>query len=239
MGARLFTAYFMRHPQTTQNVGGENLDERTPLTERGWEQAEHIFEFIERERIQHVICSPADRTFGVLMEKRRSDIPVSVSPLFREWSRADKLREFQKEGVSKDDSRIKAIKLNRILNFGPDFNPLPGEEGWGDVLGIMNGGLKFVRDIALEHDPPLERLLVLTHRHRALMYKAFISAGMKAMDEPMLRILGTHPLLFPELFKLMDANYRFDNTDYLEFYYGQLYGKETSGWSIDIGKKIC
>ncbi len=222
-------AYFMRHPESTSNIGERNLDDETPLTEFGKAQIDHIFDFIQEKDIHHVVCSPADRTFGALMEKWHPDIPVLVSPYFSEWKRARCLKNLDRK-----DPEYVRIKRRRINEFGPDFVPLQGEETWETILTRLYRGFALVRDL----ESP--RTLVLTHHHHALMRLAYVIAGEIEMMFNNVHHYDVEqfPQDFVSIFKGLYASSRMHNLRYLEFRYGQKYDSEKLGWNWEVGSDL-
>ncbi len=222
------TAWLMRHPESQANVGGKNQDDETPLTTYGLEQIKYIFSFIKENDVQHVVCTPADRTFGAMMEQWDSSIALSTMPFFGEWKRADTVRTLERS-----HPEAQRIKKRRIEEFGPDFQPLPGEESWeATILGLFRG-FQYLRDL------DLERVLVLTHRHRAMQALSYVLAG---GVEFRFGALDYDPEQFPQefvsFFKAFDRVAKFGNTNYLKLQYHKRFGSDELCWNWDVGRTL-
>jgi hypothetical protein len=151
-----------------------------------------------------------------------------MSPFFQEWKRADGIK-----GRLRSDPYVQATKRRRVEEFGPDFAPLPGEEFWEETLAFLYGGLEMIQ--ALD----ASRVLVLTHRHRALMYLAYILAGgvQKDLGE-LIYDFERFPTEFVSFFKAFDAHAKFDNVNFLEFEYRERFGSDEVCWNWNAGQKI-
>lgn len=225
------TAYFMRHPESDANIGGHNRNDATPLSENGLRQAERIFAFIKKRGITTVMCSAADRTFGVLAKEWHPDLQLDLhmSPFFGEWKRAHALLDLRR-----DDPEAKRIKQRRLDEFGPAFSPYPGEESWRDTLMYLYGGFETIQNIGSPE------VLVLTHLHKALMCKAYVYAGgvmrignKELFDDPI-----SFTPKFITLFKCFEEFGWIGNTDYIEFEYRKKFGSDEMCWNVNEGKSI-
>lgn len=206
--------YVMRHPECYSNVGGTNDDDNTRLTPKGERQVPGIIRFIHRKKIQFIITSMALRTLEVMI-KDRAGLPMVSSPLFGEWPRADWVR-----GKKWDEPFVSDIKDRRLAEFGPDFVPLSGEQSWDEKIKSLEAGFRFLQ--ALEQ----RRVLILGHRYTSLMQKVRVLVG------------SFDPVLFPFVFRMLDKTSMFENTDYFEFVYTNLYRSEQMGWRCRDGKQI-
>jgi broad specificity phosphatase PhoE len=222
------TGWLMRHPECEANVGGMNQDDLTPLTPLGLQQTESIFTFIKKNDVQHVVCTHADRTFAAMMEQWDSSIALSKMPFFGEWKRADAVKK-----LNRADPEAKRIKLRRLEEFGPDFQPLKGEESWENILLYLYRGFQYLRDLECQ------RVLVLTHRHRAMQALAYVLAGGVELRFNVLEYdVSVFPREFVSFFKAFDKIARFENTDYFELKYQKRFDSDERCWNWNLGRKL-
>jgi broad specificity phosphatase PhoE len=222
-------AWLMRHPKSVANAGGLNGDDLTPLAPEGLAQVPLIFDFIQKNDIEHVVCSPADRTFGAMMESWNPDIKLSVVPFFGEWKRADKVKK-----LLRTDPLAIEVKRRRLEEFGPDFIPYPGEETWEQTLRHLYYGFQYVQELECD------RSLVLMHRHRAMQAVSYVLAGGVQMrfNNILEYDAETFPQEFVSFFKAFDRIVKFNNTDYLELVYKKRFGSDEECWNWDVGQKL-
>lgn len=145
--------YFVRHGESESNVKGVLLGADTPLTERGYEQANFIAERCARLPIEAIISSTmlrARETARIISEKIK--IPLELSDLFVERTHPDIYL-----GKSYDDPEIQRVEQILRDKFTEQGFRHSEEETFDDLKTRGKKALKFLEERKEGH------LLVATH----------------------------------------------------------------------------
>lgn len=208
--------FCVRHPESVANAQGTNMGSVTALTDKGREQAEHIFARLMAHKVDLIVASTASRTFGaVYLLSQQHGIECIGTDRFIEWRRP--ACTIGEKSVGPD---MREILDRRIRLFGPGYVPHDGEETWEETVQLIENGLYFLRTLA--RDLGRRRIGLVTHCLR--------------MQQIYCRILlGTcDPFLLPQLFRAMHARTGIANGGFMHFWYGNEYRTNIRNWNIEV-----
>lgn len=145
--------YLVRHGESTGNNQGLHQDSKTPLSEKGLQQAEELAKRFERIDLDICICSPFVRTRQTAEAiLRRKNIEILYDDRIVETKRPTEI-----EGKSIHDPDV--IKIKKEIEANKDKSEwyYSDEEKPSDIIARA---LSFIHDLEQRKE---ENVLVVTH----------------------------------------------------------------------------
>lgn len=205
-----------RHPESVANAGGINLGNTAELTEKGQQQAVHIFERLAALNVEIIVASTASRTFGAVHKLARANGMECIgTDRFLEWR-----RPACTIGTRSSDPEMRETLDRRINEFGPGYVPHDGEETWEETVQLIENGLYFLRTLA--RDLGKRRIGLVGHCLRMQQIYCRILIG------------RCDPHLLPLLFRAMHARTGVPNGGIMHFWYGNEFRTNVRNWNVEI-----
>lgn len=147
------TVYFVRHGQSEGNVTPIFQGPDSPLSEKGWEQAESIAERVSKLSFEALIASPFRRAKETAETiAKATNTQPEYSELFVERIKPESLN-----GASHEDERAKTVCHEWVKSLHTSGMRVENGENFDDLLMRADKALEYLKN------RPEKSLVVVTH----------------------------------------------------------------------------
>lgn len=211
--------FYARHPEKAR-AQGENYDSTAQLTEKGKQQAKFLIERFHALGVLHVVTSTATRAIGpALTHASELGMEAIGSDLFLEWRRPTATK-----GVHHSDPSVYPSLSRRLMEFGPDYVALDGEESWDEAQYIVERQLQFLLEYA--KNAGVTRVGVIGHGLRMRMLCCRVMLG------------SFDPDVLPALFRVVHQTTGIEEAAMIRFWYGRHFRTAVRGWNMELGDNL-
>lgn len=173
--------YFIRHAESTSNVGAYYSTPEDPLTEVGREQALFVAERFSKIPIDIILCSSMQRAKETgLIISGKIQKPLNMSDLLRERRRSTEISGQRKD----NDTAATAVEVI-YKNFHQDDFRFSNEENFTDLKERAGEALSLLASL------PEKNVLVITHGFFLKILMAYMVFGEKLTGEECIKIART------------------------------------------------